>query len=309
MKKGLNIHISVLCLCIWLLVSSCQQPGGNTTGSEFMPDMAHSIAYEANHYTYYYNNTWGSEDDYYKYAKPRESVEGTVARGAAGMATSHSDLEKSLMGELTNSSIKVPFNGSVPYNYSDTEEDRTRAAQEMVNNPFPISDAELAKSKELYNTFCGICHGEKGDGLGYLVREDGGKYPAQPANLLLEQYYTMTNGQYYHAIMYGKNLMGGYADKLSYEERWNVIHYIRSLQAKELKLKYNETENTLNDWATPLADIAVVEPAHDMEGHHDGDSHDHHESESHGDDHDNNDHGHDGDHGDHDSNEDHGDHH
>ena len=302
MKKGLNIHISILCLCIWLLVSSCQQPGGNTPGSEFMPDMAHSIAYEANHYTYYYNNTWGSEDEYYEYAKPKKSVEGTVARGAAGMATPYSDLEKSLGGELTNSSIKIPLNGSVPYHYEDTEEERLRAAQDMVNNPFPISDAELAKTKELYNTFCGICHGEKGDGAGYLVREDGGKYPAQPANFLLDQYVTMSNGQYYHAIMYGKNVMGGYSDKLSYEERWNVIHYIRSLQAKELKLKYNETTNTLNDWATPLADMAVVEAPAMMDEHHSDDGHGHDEGhghddhDSHGESHD--DHGsHEGDHG------------
>ena len=31
--------------------------------------------------------------------------------------------------------------------------------------------------------------------------------------------------------MYGKNVMGGYSDKLSYEERWQVIHYIHSLIA------------------------------------------------------------------------------
>ena len=31
-----------------------------------MPDMGHSIAYEANYYNYYYHNTWGSQDDYYE---------------------------------------------------------------------------------------------------------------------------------------------------------------------------------------------------------------------------------------------------
>ena len=73
-------------------------------------------------------------------------------------------------------------------------------------------------------------------GLGYLVREDGGVYPAQPANFLLEEFVQASEGRYYHSIMYGKNVMGGYADKLSYEERWQVIHYIRSLQAKELSV-------------------------------------------------------------------------
>jgi hypothetical protein len=47
--------------------------------------------------------------------------------------------------------------------------------------------------------------------------------------------------------MYGKNVMGSYADKLSYDERWNVIHYIRSLQANSKNLKYNDKENTFSN--------------------------------------------------------------
>ena len=38
--------------------------------------------------------------------------------------------------------------------------------------------------------------------------------------------------------------MGSYADKLSYEERWQVIHYIRSCEAATKNLDYSETSNT-----------------------------------------------------------------
>jgi hypothetical protein len=62
--------------------------------------------------------------------------------------------------------------------------------------------------------------------------------------------------------MYGKNAMGAYKDKISYEERWQVIHYIRSLQAKALKLAYNEFENTLNDVDRPAA--LEVSPENDV---------------------------------------------
>ncbi|MEL7124537.1 MAG: c-type cytochrome, partial [Bacteroidota bacterium] len=141
------------------------------------------------------------------------------------------------------------------------------------------------------NTFCGICHGEKGDGLGYLVREADpakgiaeGKYPAAPANFLIDPHNTASNGRYYHAIMYGKNVMGAYKDKISYEERWQVIHYIRSLQAKDQKLAYSEVENTLNpEFGTPgvimKAMMEANEAAHKEEGH-EGD--DHHGDEAHG---------------------------
>ncbi len=299
-----------------------------------MPDMAHSIAYEANTYAYYYNNTWGTREEYYNYAKPGEPVKGTVARGAAGLNGSASDMDRmmSFEGELSNAGISIPVNGSVPYPYPDTDEGRLQAAAELVNNPFPIEDAKMKGIKELYEIHCGICHGEKADGAGYLVRDDG-KYPAQPANLLLDEYINLSNGQYYHAIVYGKNLMGGYADKLSYEERWQVIHYIRSLQAKEKKLAYNEEENTLNEGATPgkyasslsaqfteqlaAKKMKMMESsshtAHGDEHGHDahGDSHDHHGDDhnhdaGHGDDHDHdgNAHNHD-DHDDHDGDHDH----
>ena len=53
--KHIQKYILLLSICLILMVTSCQQPGGNSTGSEYMPDMGHSIAYEANYYNYYYN--------------------------------------------------------------------------------------------------------------------------------------------------------------------------------------------------------------------------------------------------------------
>ena len=266
-------------VAVMLLLASCARPGGNSTGSEFMPDMAHSIAYEANYYNYYYNNTWGSQEEYYKYAQPKLPVKGTVPRRKSA------NISISSAGDNT------------PYYYGNTEEERTRATNELIDNPHPITDAGLAVGKELYNVNCAICHGAKGDGNGYLVRDDGGVYPVQPAILTNEEFTAASNGRFYHSIMYGKNLMGSYKDKLSYGERWEVIHYIRSLQAKANKLKYDQYENTLNAIDRPAGEIAQVVEA-EMDDHHDGMDDDHH----HGD------HGHDGDHDHHmkDHDDDHG---
>ena len=122
----------------------------------------------------------------------------------------------------------------------------------------------MAQGENLYNVYCGICHGAKGDGAGYLVREAsagdaGGVYPAAPANFLTDEFVGASNGRYYHAIMYGKNVMGGYTDKLSYEERWQVIHWIRSLQASEKKLVYSAKANTLNpQFGNPVSGVAPI---------------------------------------------------
>jgi mono/diheme cytochrome c family protein len=230
-----------------ITVISCQQPGKNVTGSEYMPDMAHSVAYETNSYGWYSLNKWGTEEEYYKLAQPRGPQAGTIARGAVGADGNNT-------GMSSHTAKAYAANGSVPYYYADTEEERLRATQEIIKNPFPITDGGLSKGKDLYNIYCGICHGEKGDGAGYLVRDDG-KYPAQPANFMSDEFLAASNGRYYHAIVYGKNVMGGYTDKLSYRERWDVIHYIRSLQAATKSAKYSEKENTLNTVDVPAANL------------------------------------------------------
>jgi mono/diheme cytochrome c family protein len=250
-----------------LFATSCQQPGANSTGSEFIPDMAHSVAYEANVLTDYHLNTFEDESvaGRRELSQPRLPVSGTMPRGFSGAAAtgrkfeSAEDAVKYTLTALEKygEDVFAP-NGFVPYYYEDSDSGRAQATAELIYNPFPITAEGLTKGKELYNIMCGICHGEKGDGNGYLVSEDNlnAKYPAQPRNFLLPDYVAASNGQYYHSIMHGINVMGGYADKLSYEERWNVIHYIRALQAKELKVAYDENSNTLNpDFGVPFASL------------------------------------------------------
>ena len=246
MKKSFNRLALVLAFALMMALYACGPAGVNEPGDEYMPDMGHSIAYEANYYDYYPYNRWGSAEEYYEMAKPRKPVMGTIPRGAAGHAVSDN-----------MNAIKVPPNGSVPYYYADTEAERTRAMNEITTNPFPITAAGLAVGKDLYDINCGICHGDKADGNGWLVDEKNPNpaYPAQPALLNNDEFTAASEGRFYHAIMHGKNVMGGYADKLSYEERWQVIHYIRSIQAKDRKLVYSETANTLNNAATPGASM------------------------------------------------------
>ena len=249
--------------CLGLLVA-CSPAKGDRTGHEFMPDMTHTTGYEANLYDFYYYNRWGTEAEYKKFAFPRTSVEGTVARGQISVANAADPLARLSAFDGFNGvgdgTMAIPANGSVPYYYKDTEEDRARATKEITQNPFPITEKGLAKGKALYNIYCGICHGDKGDGQGYLVREENpakgivaGIYPAAPANFMLDTFVHSTVGRFYHGIMYGKNVMGSYADKLSYKERWEVIHYIRSMQATAKKAEYSASANTFNQEATPWA--------------------------------------------------------
>lgn len=279
MKEMRQIRNYIYILAAVVIFYSCSPADGNFPGSEYIPDMGHSVAYEANVYTYYYYNTWDSASTFKlkELSNPRLPIEGTVARGYAGVflngEQSSDEVINKLRGTDQVNAIAVPVNGNAPYYYEDTEDERLRATAEILDNPFPITAEGLAKGKELYDIFCGICHGEKGDGNGYLVREadpakgdPGGVYPVLPANMLAADYANSSNGRYYHAIIYGKNAMGGYADKMNYEERWQVIHYIRSLQAKDQKLEYSEAVNTLNPaFGTPVSEIAPMAANEEME--------------------------------------------
>lgn len=48
----------------------------------------------------------------------------------------------------------------------------------------------------------------------------------QPYKTLLPP---LKDGGIFYSVSYGKNMMGGYGFQLSVNERWQVIHYIKSL--------------------------------------------------------------------------------
>lgn len=295
-----DLRILVLSLTLAAFLAACT-PDDNFTGSEYMPDMAHSLAMEANTYNYYYYNTWDDEStvELSKLVYPRTVPAGTVPRGYAGAYLTGAQAPKSqddvdlMRGSMVDANhmnaISVPTSGHVPYYYDDSAEGRLAAIAELTDNPFPITDEGMERAKFLYETFCGICHGNAGNGLGYLYNEDenkNAKYPLAPAVLINDEFKAASNGRFYHAIMYGYNAMGAYKDKLSYEERWQVIHYIRGLQAKDAGAEYNQASNTLNpQHGTPLAEFeaqAGMMPHGDMAPH--GEEH-HDDGADHGEDH------------------------
>lgn len=249
MKNAIGAIIGIA-LFAWLF-SLCSSAGKNNTGHEYMPDMYHPVSFEANQYSNYYWNHWDDKSVFTKaeLSKPRQPIEGTVARGATAIAYAGAGAMDVIRGKNAPNAIAAVPNGHAPFYYTNSEEERLRCEAEMVQNPFPITKAGLDNAKSLYNVYCGICHGEKGDGNGALVATE--KYPAQPKNLLSDEMIAAGNGRYYFGMIYGKNMMGAYAEKLSYEERWQVIHYIRQLQAKSKSLKYDETGNTLSNVEKP----------------------------------------------------------
>jgi mono/diheme cytochrome c family protein len=105
-----------------------------------------------------------------------------------------------------------------------------KAANGSFAAGFPASisiDATLMeRGKDRYAIFCLPCHGAIGDGNGITKSYGMGSTPTYHDDRLRK----MTEGEIFNTITHGKASMGAYADKLSAEERWAVIAYVRALQ-------------------------------------------------------------------------------
>ncbi|MEO5592344.1 MAG: cytochrome c [Chitinophagaceae bacterium] len=200
MKK---ISIITIVTAVIILSQSCSDVQ-RTPSRVYMPDMAYSVAVE----TYSDYSKLADSGIFYN-ARP---VNGTVKRGE----------------EAYHYEILADTTGT--YNTSSN-----------LKNPLPPMDKlQLAEAERLYLVNCGICHGKglKGDGPLH-TRSDGteGPYSAAPANFVDPaagggKYYAMSEGTMFHSVTYGKNMMGSYASQVTPKQRWMIVSYIKSKQAK-----------------------------------------------------------------------------
>ena len=117
--------------------------------------------------------------------------------------------------------------GWMPYEYENTQEGKTLATKEL-KIPLAVNEENLAKGKELFNIYCAICHGNKGDGQGTLVKRE--KFLGIPS--LADKGRNITEGDIYHVMMYGLNSMGSYASQTNEKERWQITMHALDLKSK-----------------------------------------------------------------------------
>ncbi|RLJ65706.1 quinol:cytochrome c oxidoreductase monoheme cytochrome subunit [Lacinutrix venerupis] len=126
---------------------------------------------------------------------------------------------------------QLPPEGTISRGYTPFDiENSTEGYEEAKGNFKSILDStqvDHARGKVLYDIYCGICHGTKGDGQGNLVKRE--KILGIPS--YDDAGRAITEGSVYHTIYYGKNAMGSYANQLNNEERWQVVSYVMKLKS------------------------------------------------------------------------------
>lgn len=115
--------------------------------------------------------------------------------------------------------------GFVPYENPNTTEGYD-FSKTVVQSPLDPAKVDMKKAEELYGIYCAICHGDTGNGMGKLVKQE--KILGVPSYADRQ----ISVGSVYHVQAYGLNSMGAYSNQMSQEERWMVSAYVMELKSK-----------------------------------------------------------------------------
>lgn len=138
----------------------------------------------------------------------RPLVEGTVARGDL-------ELDSHLYTGFIDGKPALTFPDHYP-----NEDDA----------PFPTRgpalDSVLHRGQKQFTIYCAMCHGDAGDGHGIIVQR--GFVPAPSFHL--DRLRQAPVGHFFDVISNGYGAMYSYGDRISPEDRWAIVAYIRTLQ-------------------------------------------------------------------------------
>jgi mono/diheme cytochrome c family protein len=105
------------------------------------------------------------------------------------------------------------------------------AEGKSMKSPVASSADSIAKGKASFQKNCRFCHGADAKGDGPMAPEG-----THPPNLTDDKWDRgSTDGEIFLVIRDGagpKFEMKGYKSKMTEQEIWNIVNYVRSLQAK-----------------------------------------------------------------------------
>ena len=102
-------------------------------------------------------------------------------------------------------------------------QERAEIARELIAS---LDEEVEAAGDTLYHTFCGVCHGQAGDGKGPVGPRVGAP------SLLTGRARGYSDGYLYSIIRYGRGVMPRYGDKVYLPaDRWAIVNHLRKLQA------------------------------------------------------------------------------
>ena len=126
-------------------------------------------------------------------------------------------------------SARQPVEGTVARGHLRI--DSARYTGKINNNdidyfPIPIAKEDMLRGQERFNIYCTPCHSRLGDGQGMIVRRGY----RQPPSYFTQKLINAPVGHFFDVITNGFGGMISYASRVSPDDRWRIIAYIRALQ-------------------------------------------------------------------------------
>jgi mono/diheme cytochrome c family protein len=134
----------------------------------------------------------------------------------------NSAFKPNLLGVLIAFVIVAVAGSVIVYSLSDWN--APEKARQM-RNPFPATPQTIGMGMSTYADRCENCHGEDGNGKG----ERAEKLSVAPTNFTdAHTMSQLTDGELFWKISEGHRPMPAFKGKLSEEERWQLVDYIRT---------------------------------------------------------------------------------
>jgi mono/diheme cytochrome c family protein len=92
-------------------------------------------------------------------------------------------------------------------------------------NAEPTTAESIERGRDRYDIYCTLCHGAEGAGDGPVATV----FPGVPS-VVAARPQGYTDGYLYALIREGRGLMPEYGSKISIEDRWHIVNYLRVLQ-------------------------------------------------------------------------------
>jgi len=125
---------------------------------------------------------------------------------------------------------------------------RDASNQFVKKNPLPLTTkmvhlgrevTVLERGRDRFNIYCAVCHGYTGQG-GNDARQGHGMVGRRWPVVLPSFHFVegkdnrvplLADGEVFEVITNGKGTMPAYGPRISVEDRWAIVHYVRALQS------------------------------------------------------------------------------
>jgi mono/diheme cytochrome c family protein len=124
-------------------------------------------------------------------------------------------------------SARQPVDGTLAQGRAELDD--LYVAKNATAFPLPLTADLVARGQQRYNIFCTPCHGQIGDGNGFITTRGFRRPPTFHSDRLR----AAPVGHFFDVITNGFGAMPDYSAQIPPSDRWAIIAYVRALQLSQ----------------------------------------------------------------------------